>query len=121
MRSERYAVIIDYQSPYPDPIVFQKGEMVKIGREFEEDPDWKNWVWCEGKNDKKAWAPKQYIDINGTKGVFKEEYNAKELSVKTGEELVVREIVNGFGMSEKTDGTRGWVPMRNMKKAAERV
>lgn len=38
-----------------------------------------------------------------------------ELSVQTGEILVIHEIVNGFGMSEKPNGTKGWVPLRNMK------
>jgi len=38
-----------------------------------------------------------------------------ELSVKVGEELVVYEVVNGFGMSEKPDGAKGWVPMRNLE------
>lgn len=110
-----YRVIKDYKSPYPDPIVFQKGEKVKVGQEFKEDPDWRNWIWCEGKNNKKAWAPKQYVDIDGTNGIFNKDYNAMESSVQIGEKLVVYEIVNGFGMSEKTNGARGWVPMKNMQ------
>jgi hypothetical protein len=48
-------------------------------------------------------------------GVFNRDYDAMELSVQVGEELVVYEIVNGFGMSEKTNGTKGWVPMKNME------
>ncbi len=115
MKPERYRVTKDYESPYPDPMIFLKGEKVKVGQEFKEDPDWKDWVWCEGKSGKKAWTPKQYINVDGTEGTFNKEYNAMELSVKTGEELAVHEIVSGFGMSEKPDGTRGWVPMRNME------
>jgi hypothetical protein len=38
-----------------------------------------------------------------------------ELSVVIGETLKVHEIVNGFGMAEKSNGTRGWVPMRNLE------
>ena len=110
-----YRVIKNYESPYPDPIVFQKGEKVKVGQEFKQDSDWENWLWCEGSNSKKAWVPKQYIDIAGTTAKFNRDYNAMELSVQVGEELVVYEIVNGFGMSEKINGIRGWVPMRNME------
>ena len=115
VKPERYRVIKDYKSPYPDPIVFQKGEKVKVCQEFTEDPDWENWVWCEGRDDRKAWVPKQYLDVDGRKGIFNRDYNAMELSVQTGEILVIHEIVNGFGMSEKPNGTKGWVPMRNMK------
>ncbi len=115
MKPKHYKVIRDYESPYPYPIIFQKGEKVKIGQEFKEDPNWENWIWCESENGKKAWSPKQYINIDGTKGIFNKDYNAMELSVKIGEELLIYEIVNGFGMSEKLDGKRGWVPMKNME------
>lgn len=114
VKPERYRVIKEYNSPYSDPIVFQKGEEVKVGQEFKEDPDWRNWIWCEGNN-KKAWVSRKYIDIDGTDGIFNRDYDARELSVKSGERLVVYEIVDGFGMSERPDGTRGWVPIRNLK------
>jgi hypothetical protein len=116
MTSQYYIVIRDYESPYPDPRVFQKGEQVKIFNKFNEDPDWKNWIWCVGKNGKKAWVPLEYLNVDGRNGTFNREYNSMELSVKAGEILIVCEIVNGFAMSEKLDGTRGWVPIRNMKK-----
>lgn len=115
MKPEHYKVVKDYKSPYPDPIVFRKGEKVKVGQEFKEDPDWKNWILCEGRDSKKAWVPKQYIDINGMNGILNKEYNAMELSVHVGEKLIVYEIVNGFGMSEKINGMRGWVPIKNME------
>lgn len=44
MRPEHYRVVRDYKSPYPDAILFQEGEEVKVGQEFSEDPDWKNWI-----------------------------------------------------------------------------
>jgi hypothetical protein len=114
MMPEHYRVIKDYKSPYPDPLVFQRGERVRVGQEFKEDPDWKNWIWCEGNN-KKAWVPKQYINIAGKNGIFNKDYNAMELSVHVGEKLLVYGIVNGFGMSKKTNGTRGWVPIKNIQ------
>lgn len=115
MAKVRYKVVKDYESPYPVSIVFQKGERVKVGKKFKEDPDWQNWIWCEGKNGKKAWVPEDYLDSDGTNAVFKREYDARELSVRIGEIVTVNEIVNGFGMSEKPDGIRGWVPIRNME------
>ena len=57
----------------------------------------------------------EYLNVDGRNGTFNRDYNARELSVQVGERLAVYEIVNGFGMSEKPDGTRGWVPMRNME------
>ena len=110
-----YRVIKDYVSPYPESIFFHKGEWVKVGKKFKEDPDWQSWVWCEGENGKKAWVPEDFLDSDGKNGIFNREYDARELSVRVGEVLTVFKVVNGFGMSEKPDGARGWVPMRNMK------
>ena len=112
-KPEHYRVVRDYESPYPNSMSFLKGELVKVGQEFKEDPDWENWVWCEGNN-KKAWVPKQYIKILGTTGIFERDYDALELSVQVGEKLIVHEIVNGFGLSEKPDRAKGWVLMRNL-------
>jgi len=78
VKPERYRVIKDYRSPYPNPVVFQKGEKVEVCHE-KEDLDWKNWIWCKGKNDKKAWVPKQYLNGDGRKGILNRTYDAKEL------------------------------------------
>jgi hypothetical protein len=117
----KYRVIKDYESPYPHPLIFQKGEMVKIGEEFNDDPDWKDWVWCEGSNNINAWAPKQYLEMCEGQGTFIRDYNAMELSLTTGEVLEMDEIVNGFGMAEKPDGTRGWAPMNYMERLTSKV
>jgi len=109
-----FRVIEAYQSPYPHPIIFHAGEEVTVGREFSEDPDWKDWVWCEGQHGNKAWAPKQYLKMEAGRGVFQTEYNALELSVSVGEVLKVYKVVNGFGMAENSEGRLGWIPMRNL-------
>jgi hypothetical protein len=111
----KYRVIKEYKSPYLDPIFFRKGDIVQLGKEFTDDPDWKDWIWCEGARDNKAWVPKQYLDIGESVGTFKRDYNAMELSVAVGEKLDIYEIVNGFGMAEKSNSVRGWVPMKNLE------
>ncbi len=113
MQPEQYRVLVPYRSAYPDPILFQKGEKIRIGREFSGDPDWKDWIWCEGENRNTAWVPKQFIDGNG---FCRRAYNARELTILTGEILTVTEIVNGFGWAQKADGQTGWVPMKNLEK-----
>jgi hypothetical protein len=117
--SRAYLVIADYQSPYPDPIIFHEGESVAIRKEFTDDPDWKDWVWCQGDNDNEAWVPKQYLEIRGKQGIFITDYNAQELSVLVGETLIIFETINGFGMAERANGERGWVPLQNIQIGAE--
>jgi hypothetical protein len=110
-----FRVIEAYQSPYPDSIPFQKGERVAVGREFTDDPDWRGWIWCEGAHGKQAWVPEAFLEIQAGEGVFLSDYDALELSIFPGEVLKVTEIVNGFGMAQKGDGSRGWVPMRHLE------
>ncbi len=116
MSLNRYKVVQEYQSPYPDPIIFQVGEKVIVGQKSEHDPDWENWYWCEGENNKEAWVPKQYLEINGQQGVFIQNYNAMELTITPGEIFSIYEIVNGFGMAIKNEGQKGWVPMKNIER-----
>lgn len=112
---KKYKVILEYESPYPTPIIFQAGERVKVGEKFEDDPDWENWFWCEGENQQKAWVPKQYLQIDGSVGFFLQSYNALELTLHPGEILTVYEEVNGFGMAEKQGGQKGWAPLKNLE------
>ncbi|MBN2431810.1 MAG: hypothetical protein JXQ27_10055 [Acidobacteria bacterium] len=109
-----YRVIVPYMSPYPEPLVFRQRDRVAVGDEFADDPDWPNWRWCERADGLTAWVPEQFLVIQGSEGVFTRDYNALELSVAVGDELVIHEEVNGFGMAETADGRRGWVPMKHL-------
>lgn len=115
MAGRRYTVVKEYITPYPNSIFFHQGEVVEIGEEFAEDPDWENWVWCKGGNNNQAWTPKQFLEIENDRGIFKRDYDARELSLWVGEELIVGEVVNGFGMAEKASGERGWAPMNHLE------
>ena len=107
-----YRVIKNYESPYLGHLIFRAGEVVEVGEEFTDDPDWKDWVWCESPDGVKAWTPKQFLNIEGESGTFVRDYDARELSISVGEQISIIEIVNGFGMAEKSDGAKGWVPLK---------
>ncbi len=119
-KPKTYRVTKAYQSPYPKSIIFQEGDWVDIGKEYTDDPDWENWVWCKGKHEQ-AWAPKQYLKISNGKGRFIKNYNALELCVYEGEELIVYEVINGFCLAEKENGKKGWVPMKNLVQEKEMI
>lgn len=93
--ASRARVIQDYVSPYPQPILFHLGDEVIAGKEFKADPDWKDWIWCDGREGKKAWVPGSYLNREGKRGTFIKEYNAMELTIHAGEELIVHEKIHG--------------------------
>src|SRR4030042_364033 len=103
MAPEKYAVLCEYKSPYPNSIPFQSGEPVIVGQEFKGDPDWKDWLWCEGKGGSKAWVPKQFLKVKSHETRLARDYDARELSVTAGELVLVHELVNAFAWAEKSD------------------
>jgi variant SH3 domain-containing protein len=54
MGNKPYRVITEYISPYPDSILFHMGDFVHVGIEFDDDPDWKNWIRCNGDGGKET-------------------------------------------------------------------
>ena len=61
MKIRHYQVISNYDSAYPDPLVFRKGDMLKIGTKTSE---WPGWVWCTNENGKSGWIPLKNVKIN---------------------------------------------------------
>jgi hypothetical protein len=115
-KETHFKVIKEYKTSHPDSILFEKGETVTVHKEFTDDPDWRNWLWCEGQCQNRAWVPEQYLSRTSGKATLLRDYDAKELSVSPGEILVVMEILNGFGLSRKSDGSRGWVPLKVLER-----
>ena len=42
----KYQVIEEHLTNYPDPIVLQKGEVVKVGERYKGPENWNNWIYC---------------------------------------------------------------------------
>jgi hypothetical protein len=111
----KYRVIKPYVSPYPNSIRFQKGEKVIIGKEFDVDPDWKDWLWCTGESGQQAWTPRQFLEINGLSGILLQDYDAREISLKLGEIIAGKKILNGFAWAENAAGETGWAPLNHLR------
>jgi len=116
---ERFRAVKEYRSPYPNPIRFAEGEEVTVGSVFDDEPAWPDWIWVENRNGKSAWAPRQYLTVSGSAGWFIRCYDARELSVQTGEVVVIDEVVNGFGAAVNANGEKGWVPLNYLEPAAD--
>ena len=113
--TSRYRVVKSYRSSNADPIILRKGDTVRVGHDYEGDPEWKDWIWCESKTDKGGWVPRSLITIRGSTGTAREDYSACELNIQKGETLNVIAILNGWAWSRRTNGESGWVPLRNLE------
>jgi uncharacterized protein YgiM (DUF1202 family) len=106
-------VIAEYQSPYSAPIVFNAGEELTIG---EKESEWNGWVWCTNRDGKSRWVPETFIERKGDGGVMRRDYEATELSVTIGGELVMGEEESDWIWCTNREGKSGWVPADNIRK-----
>ncbi len=109
----RYVTTMKWSPVYKNPLTLKTGERVRTGRE---DDQWKGWIWCSAKNNS-GWVPGQIIKfINETEGEITEDYDARELDVDAGEEILGTRELNGWvwGNKKNTDNF-GWLPKEILK------
>jgi hypothetical protein len=108
-------VITRHRSQYPDPIRFEKGDALTLGRRDDEYPGWIRVVIPSGNE---GWAPESYIRIEApTSGVATRAYTARELNTEVGERLSYKSELNGWLWVENTKGESGWVPKETVRLA----
>jgi len=112
MKGKKCRVIEEYKSPYTDPLIFNKGEILSIG---EKESEWSGWIWCTNKIGESRWVPENYLEIKGNKAKITRDYNATELSVNVGEELIIQEEEAEWYWVTNQQGKIGWVPIKNIK------
>ncbi|MFX1418222.1 MAG: SH3 domain-containing protein [Promethearchaeota archaeon] len=112
MKDKKCRVVEDYNSPYTEPLIIAKGEVLTIS---EKDSEWSGWIWCTTKTGKSRWVPENYLEIKGRLGKMNQDYNATELSVKTGEELIIKKQEAEWFWVVNQQAKSGWVPIKNVK------
>ncbi|MEJ2277267.1 MAG: SH3 domain-containing protein [Candidatus Lokiarchaeota archaeon] len=112
MKIKKCKVIEEYKTPYTEPLIFNEGETVEIGKK---ESEWEGWIWCTNKSCESRWIPKNYLEISGKKGKLNRNYEATELSVKKGEVLQIEDEEAQWFWVKNENGSRGWVPIKNVK------
>jgi hypothetical protein len=110
----RFRVGKAYQRSTAEPLVLRKGDRVRIGRPYEDDPEWPDWIWCEDTAGKGGWVPKQLIAAENTRGSVRDAYEARQISVQEGEIVTVSSVLNGWAWARRCTGESGWLPLRHL-------
>ena len=107
-------VKVSHKTVYPNPISFEKGESLALGRI---DTEYSGWVRTTTTDGNEGWAPVEYIEISQckSKGTAICSYNAFELDTFVNEKLTVLTELNEWYFIENTEGKKGWVPMNTVK------
>jgi hypothetical protein len=106
-----YRVISDYQAAYPDPLVITAGEELTIAVK---ESEWRGWLWCTNQSGDSRWVPEAYVRRQGNVCIALRDYDAAELSVRAGEELVGDREESGWIWCTNRAGQSGWVPAQNL-------
>ena len=110
----KVTVIEEHESSFPNPIRLKKGEVVQIERR---ETTFTGWLWTTTNDGNSGWTPEPILEIEGASAVVKEDYNARELDTKVGEELTVHRELNEWYWVSNAAGEYGWVPVRSVAKA----
>lgn len=113
----RFLVVREHVSEFPDPICFSKGDSLKIREKYVGPEDWNDWYYCVAGNQKEGWVPEQVIDWQDqASGIALEDYTARELDVAEGDILSGQRVLNGWQWCQKENAAEaGWVPLANLK------
>ena len=106
--TERIKVISSHKSRYPNPIRFEPGEILTLGRR---DSEYTGWIWVTTPSGDQGWAPEQIITTTAPiRGVAERAYCARELDTIEGEPLTLHNELNGWIWVENENGDCGWIP-----------
>ena len=112
---KKFVVLANHKSNYPEPISFVKGELLNAGKM---DTEYKGWIWVTTKDNKKGWAPIQYLNILSNKqAIAKNDYSANELNVSTGDEIEIQYELNDWCWVKDKNNRLGWIPKNIIKSA----
>ncbi len=111
----QYRVLHDHVHKYEDPIRFERGESIVVERQDEDHPGW--W-WCTDKRGRSGWVHESFFEPEDYRFVAREDYDARELDVRTGEIVQVLDVRGSWALCQNTAGESGWVPLTNLEPIA---
>jgi len=112
-------VIKNHKSEFNVPLVAKKGDTVE-GQERE--TEWDGWIWCRNGAGLQGWVPKKYLESISELGHFQflQDYNARELTVEEGKEVIVLDEESGWAWVRTPLGEEGWLPLENLQDLSEK-
>ena len=104
----RFIANADYEVIDRNPLSLVQGQVVRIGPP---DPQWSGWVWVTADDGRGSHVPEDICQPGGEGvAVILRDFQARDLSVSNGDELVSLDEINGWHWCRRQDGTEGWLP-----------
>jgi uncharacterized protein YgiM (DUF1202 family) len=109
---ESHEVIEGYRSAFPDPLAARQGDELRVERS---DSEWPGWVWCTSDDGHAGWVPAAWLERQDDGSwLLLRDYKARELTVRKGEVVELKEKESGWAWATASTGESGWIPLRNL-------
>ena len=108
------SVIKKHTSEFSIPLTIMKDDTIEGERR---ETEWGGWLWCKNDVDIFGWVPEPYLKKlpEDRKYIALRDYNAIELSVDIGQELMVLDEASSWAWVRTSQGDEGWVPLENLE------
>jgi len=103
---------LEHKIQYRNPLQVEASQRVKVAREDDQFPGWR---WCTASDGREGWVPIELLSGEGAEATMQEDYSARELAVKPGEEVIIEEARHGWLLVRNIGGERGWIPASNVE------
>ncbi len=107
-------VTADHEMSYPDPIAFEAGEAIVL-TDRNELWDGHLFHWARAADGREGWVPDGITRAVGERQIAREDYSARELTCRAGENLTGLKTTHGWAWCRNESGETGWVPLRNLR------
>jgi hypothetical protein len=105
----KYRVIAPHRPGPGEPLVAREGDGLRFERRATE---WEGWLWCITGEGRSGWVPESWVEIAGETCLMRRDYDATELAVTAGDEVVGELTASGWIHVRHENGKAGWVPLR---------
>lgn len=102
-----------YRTQYASPIGWRAGEVVAVGAR---DTEWPDFAWITTADGNAGWGPADWLQPRDDgRATALRDYSARELDADAGDALHLHQELGGWWWAQRGDGTRGWIPARNLE------
>lgn len=103
-------VLRDWTKSYDPALNVARGDPLFVVKE--DNKQWAGWIWCTNANGLSGWLPIQVFDgvKIGANNITVMEFDTVELSVSTGEILLIHNRLNDWSWCKNQRDQAGWVP-----------
>ena len=107
-------VIKEHASDNLIPLVMKLGEVLEGEKRKSE---WEGWLWCKNSVGVFGWIPEAYLKSLPEERTYvaTRDYDAKELAVDFGQEVMILEEESSWAWVKTIQGNEGWVPLANLE------